>query len=335
MLQAGYFDGRTTRMQVVQLSMRDGDLIITSVAGERSVPFAAVTVDERLGSAARRLRFADGSFCEVRDLVALEQLLEQAGYRAGRVDRMQRRLQPVLLSLLACVVLLFAAYRWGLPWAASIGASRLPPGVGRSLSVQTLQALDGAVLLPTGLTVQRQQDLRHRYHELRLPGGGHPAGALLFRNSPQLGANAFTLPDGSIILLDDLVERLASDPQIMAVIAHELGHAHGHHGLQLLLQTSAVGAFLSFYVGDISQLLAAAPAVLVHARYSQELEQQADDFGAEVMLVNGMSPALLADALQKLLAAHPQAAEEGYLASHPATDARIRQLRQRGAADRY
>ena len=114
-------------------------------------------------------------------------------------------------------------------------------------------------------------------------------------------------------------------------------------GLQLLLQTSAVGAFLTLYIGDISHLLAAAPAAVVQARYSQDLEQQADDYGAQVLLRNGMSPGLLADALQKLAASHPGSkvaashpgsSAEGYLSSHPSTDARMRHLRLLAASNR-
>jgi hypothetical protein len=135
------------------------------------------------------------------------------------------------------------------------------------------------------------------------------------------------MPDGTIILLDDLVKLIGDDQQILAVLAHELGHAHGRHGLQLLLQSSAVGAFLTFYIGDISHLLAAAPAAVVQAKYSQSLERQADDYGAALLLNNGMSPALLADALKKLTESHPGISMGSYLSNHPSTDERMRHLR--------
>ena len=112
----------------------------------------------------------------------------------------------------------------------------------------------------------------------------------------------------------------------------ELGHAHGHHGLQMLLQSSAVGAFWTLYIGDISTLLAAAPAAVVQAKYSQRLEQQADDYGAALLMSNGLSPGLLAEALRKLLATHPEASKEGYLSTHPSTDARLQHLQALAAA---
>jgi Zn-dependent protease with chaperone function len=281
--------------------------------------------------AARRLRFPDGTFCEVRDLDALDTLLSSTAHRDGWVDRMQRHLQFALLATVACVAFAVVAYKWALPWAAAKGAQHLPPAVGKTISVQTLKLLDGKLLMPSKIADERRQTLSDKFHALQLPEGGTPDSELLFRSSPQLGANAFTFPDGTIIVLDDLITSIADDPQILAVFAHELGHARGRHSLQLLLHSSAVGAFWTIYVGDISTLLAAAPAALVQARYSQDLERQADDYGAALLAHNGMSPALLADALKKLSASHA-GPSGGYLSSHPSTDERMRHLLLLGAS---
>jgi Zn-dependent protease with chaperone function len=211
---------------------------------------------------------------------------------------------------------------------AEIGARHLPPVLGKTLSRQALKVLDRGFLEPSTIPVERRSALRAEFRELGLPEGGTPASALLFRRSEQLGANAFTLPDGTIVILDDLITQIGDDRQILAVLSHELGHGHGHHGLRLLLQSSAVGAFWTLYIGDISNLVAAAPPAIVQARYSQDLEREADDYGAALLIHNGMSPGLLAEALKKLLASHPAAANMGYLSSHPSTDERMRHLRQ-------
>jgi len=326
MLRANYFDGRSTRVRVVDLSVDGEDLVIAGEDTNFRVPFAHVKVDERLGRAARRVRFPDGTFCEVRDLEALDTLLSATAHRDGWVDRMQRHLQSALLATVACVALAVVAYKWALPWAAAKGAQHLPPAVGKTISEQTLKLLDGKLLMPSNIAVERRQALIDKFHALQLPEGGTPDSELLFRSSPQLGANAFTFPDGTIIVLDDLVTSIDDDQQILAVFAHELGHARGRHSLQLLLHSSAVGAFWTIYVGDISTLLAAAPAALVQARYSKDLEQQADDYGAALLAHNGMSPALLADALKKLAASHAGTSTGGYLSSHPSTDERMRHL---------
>jgi Zn-dependent protease with chaperone function len=327
MLSADYFDGHSSRVRAVGLAVTGEDLVIVGEDIELRVPFAEVTVDERLGRAPRRLRLKNGAFCVVSDLNALDALLASTTHRDGWVDRIQRRSTFVLWSLAAFVLLVLAGYQWGLPWAAAEGAAFMPAAVGVKLSNEALRILDGGVLQPSKISQDRRKALSDKFHALRLPGGGKATAELLFRRSPQLGANAFTLPDGRIILLDDLITVIDDDRQVLAALAHEMGHAHGHHGLRMLLQSSAVGAFLAFYIGDISSLLAVAPATLMQARYSRDLEQQADDYGAAVLALNGMSPSLLADALDKLAKSHPGAAKSGYLSTHPATAERMRHLR--------
>lgn len=328
MLRAHYCDGHSTRVRAVTLSMVGEQLAIVGEDVNLHVPFADLSVDEQLGRAPRRLRLKDGAFCEVRDLDGLAALLSSTAHRDGWVDRMQRRLPVVLLSGIACVALAGVAYKWALPSAAAVVADHLPPAVGRTLSERTLKVLDGRVLAPSRIAAVRQQRLNVEFHALRLPNGGKPDSLLLFRRSDQLPANAFTLPDGTIIVLDDLITSINDDPQTLAVLAHELGHAHGHHSLRLLLQSAAIGAFVALYVGDFSSMLAAAPAVVVQAKYSQALETQADDYGMAVLVHNGMSPGLLADALEKLTANRPEFSNSGYLSSHPPTGERIRHLRQ-------
>src|ERR1700675_717995 len=218
MVHANYFDGRSTRVRAVNLSVVGEDLIIAGEDINFRVPFADVTVDERLGRAPRRLRLKDGTFCEVRDLDALDTLLSSTAHRDGWVDRMQRHLQFILFAIVACVALAVVAYKWGLPWAAAKGAHILPPAIGKTLSVQTLKLLDGKILMPSKITEERQQALSAKFHALRLPEGGTPDSELLFRSSPQLGANAFTLPDGTIIVLDELLTSIDDDSEMMAVI---------------------------------------------------------------------------------------------------------------------
>jgi len=330
MVPAHYVDGRSTRVREVHLTVDADTLVIAGPDLDRRVPIAQVKVDERLGRAPRRLRFPDGTCCEVRDLVALDALLESMGHRDGWVDQIQRRARFVLIACVSCALLAAVAYKWLLPWAAAYGARQLPAVAGKSLTTETLKLLDSRVLQPSKIPQEHRQSLAAAFATLMLPEGGHPTSPLLFRSSDALGANAFTLPDGTIILLDGLVTTLGDDREILAVLAHELGHAHGRHALRMLLQSSAVGAFLTFYVGDVSQLLAAAPAAIVQARYSQDFERAADNYGATLLRYNGMSPSLLADALTKLAASHPESSKVGYLSSHPATDERIRNLRRFG-----
>lgn len=325
-IAAQFFDTRSTRIRPVTLDLVDDELVVAGDGIDVRAKLATVKVDERLGNAARRVRFEDGTFCEVRDLAALDALLGAASHRDGWVDRHQRGFRPVLLATAACIAIAVAGYRWALPWAATLAAQHLPTPVVQAIGGETLELLDRGVFAPSRLPDDRRRSIERRFATLELAERGATRPALLFRRSTELGANAFTLPDGTIVVLDELVTSIGDERQVLAVLAHELGHADGRHSLRLLLQGSALGAFWAFYVGDISGLLAVAPAALMQARYSRDLEAQADDYGAEILIRNGLSPALLATALRALAAAHPGAGAPGYLASHPPTDERLRHL---------
>lgn len=337
MVAASYFDGRSTRVRSVQLSVDEQALHILGEDLERSVPIGDLRIDEQLGRAPRRLRFPDGAYCEVPDFGELAVLLEAIGHRDSWVDRLQRRSLAVTVAVFSCIALIAAGYLWGLPRLAAAVADRLPPRVGTTIGTQVLLVLDDGVLQPTELPEARRAEIQRRFAALRGSAPEVSGARILFRRSLALRANAFALPDGTIVLLDDLVTAMDDDRLVLAVLSHELGHVARRHTLRLLLESSAIGAFLTFYVGDISQLLAAAPAALLQARYSRRLETEADDYGAALLDRNGLSPALLADALDKLVQAtrlerHSEMA--GYVASHPPTAKRIARLRSLARAGR-
>src|SRR5258708_38876885 len=100
MLQANYFDGRSTRVRVVNLSVAGDDLIVAGEDIGFRVPFADVVVDERLWRAPRRLGLKDGTFCEVRDLDALGTPLSCTAHRDGGVVCHGGSVRVALLSIL-------------------------------------------------------------------------------------------------------------------------------------------------------------------------------------------------------------------------------------------
>jgi Zn-dependent protease with chaperone function len=164
---------------------------------------------------------------------------------------------------------------------------------------------------------------------------GQPAYTLEFRSSKDIGANAFALPGGTIIVTDQLVTLAGNDEEILAVLAHELGHVSERHPLRQLLQSSVAGLAMTWYLGDISTLLAAAPTLLLQSSYSRDFERRADRYAADMLRHNGIAPARLADMLGKLESSHPaEKAGKGqasriaeFFSSHPDTEERIRTLR--------
>ncbi len=141
-----------------------------------------------------------------------------------------------------------------------------------------------------------------------------------------------------------------ADAQIIGVLTHELGHVYHQHALRNFVQGSIVAAVVTWYLGDVSSLLAAAPIALLNTRYTRDFEREADRYAADTMLKNGMSPAHLADMLESMQRYAYQNATEGtepenpesqkqlkqddeknhwadYFSTHPNTDERMAKLR--------
>lgn len=332
-IAAAYYDGQTSQRREVRLYAGGATLTVEGAGVRRTARVADLEIPERLGSAPRLIRFADGAFCEVRDHAGLDALLGQLGHRASPVERWQRSGRIAAASAVLVAAALVAAYLYLLPWVAAQAAARLPGEVNRALSRQTLAALEGGLVQDSRLPAERREQIAAGFAALRRPAGTTAQVRLRFGASG-FGPNAFALPDGTVVLLDELVELCDHDEQVWAVLGHELGHVHHRHGVRLLLQGSLAGLLAAWWLGDLSGLWASAPAALLQARYSRGFEREADAYAAALLEANGMAPARLAEALEKLAAAHgqPARAERGwvdYLASHPAPSERLEALRRR------
>jgi Zn-dependent protease with chaperone function len=334
-VQGRYYDGHTSRPRAVALSATEGRLEVKGEDIEFTVPLEEVRLSERLGGAPRRMDFPGGPHCEVADDDALAEFLADNGYRETAVARWQHSWRHTLAALLLTVAALGAGYRWGLPWLADEAARQLPAAAVQKLEDYALSTLDDALFHPSKLPPARQAEIIQRFDRMVPPDGNPVPHRILFRDGGTfLGANAIAFPAGTIVVTDQLVAIAGSDEEILGVLAHEQGHVRERHSVRQILQSSAVGAVVTLFIGDVSSLLAAVPSVLLEAKYSRDFERSADRYAATLLKANGLEPALLADMLERIEASHRSAAAKGdeasasdYFASHPATPERIRTLR--------
>jgi len=333
-----YFDGKSARRHTVMLELQGNVLNVRGDAIERSDALAEITIPAPLGDTVRLILFADGARCEVPDRAGFDALLQSAGHAPTLVARMEARWSYALASLLVTLALIAAAYVWGLPYAAKAAAERIPENVLAMMDGQFLKTFDGRLLEPTKLSPARQKALVSRLHAMHWPDEAAKPKRILFRSSPLIGPNAFALPGGTVVMLDELVALAQNDEEILAVLAHEMGHVSERHALRQMLQASVVGLAMAWYVGDVSTILAAAPSALLETRYSRDFERRADDLAARTLALNNIPASRLGDMLTKLEEAYAdkqQGKQKGqeaswmdYLSTHPATEERIRALRE-------
>jgi len=332
-MQARYFDGKTAAAQAVNLTLDARVLVLRNMEIELRWPLREVHISERLGNTPRLLTYTGGGHCEVTDHAALDALLEPIGTPHSWLDGMHHSISWALLAAGLIVLAILASYRYLLPWGAEVLAMRTPSAVLQQLGNSTLETLDHFALQPSKLSAARQRQLGEAYARLKPLPDAQLSYRIVFRSSPGIGPNAFALPDGSIVMLDELVALSKDDNEIIAVLAHERGHVERRHAMRMVLQSSVVGLVLAWYVGDVSSLLATAPAIIMQAKYSRDMEREADEYAERTLQHNDLSPCLLTDILKKLETAHQgkskleqQGAQKfealDYLSSHPATQER-------------
>lgn len=326
-LAASYFDGRSSARHPVVLTVEGNDLIVEGPPIRRGYALATLDVGECLDGGAVIVGMPDGSSCEIEQGRTFEAAIAATGRRAPLLVAVQRHSIWAMAALILFAGLVFSGYRWGLPWVAEQLAPALPAEAAQRLGRQVLGALDRHQLKPSLLKAERQVVLRTRIRELAAVTA-LPEHQLYFRSAPGFGANAFALPGGPVVVLDRLVE-LASDDQVVAVIAHELGHVAHHHALRRLIQDAVVISVVAGYFGDFSTAASSLAALALQAGYSREFELAADRFAAERLIEAGQDPLRLVSLLEKI--SHPGQGKTP-LDSHPDIAERADAIRRHVAA---
>lgn len=327
---ANFFDGKTSKAWPVQVSF-DGDTFVIKGEGvEHEVKAHTVGILPPLGNTRRVLMLATGERLESTDFEAIATIEAKMQRNQGMtfVNKIERRWQWVLTSVAGLVVFVWAFVKFGLPFIATQAAFMTPISVAELISNQTLNLIDDRLLEPTRLSSERQDELTRAFAAVTKAIGGDYPYKLEFRAGADIGANAFALPSGTIVITDELIELSKDDLEIIGVLAHEVGHVKHRHGLRSLYQSTGIYLLVSTLLGDVtsvSSVAASLPAVLIDAGYSRDFEREADEEAGEYLLQMTGSTQALQDMLSRLRDEHGGDALS-FLSSHPGTKERLENL---------
>jgi len=305
------------------------------------VAFSDLRISPRIGNTRRYVNFPDGACFETDDNDTVDQWVREhrhASLRSGLIHRLEASARYVAAAALVTVLFAYSFVVWGVPWLSKQAANALPQEVSAALGRGTLEFLDEHLLAESKLPQDRQHGLASLFARLK------PAGAafdlkLELRSSELIGANAFALPDGTIVLTDDFIELAANEQQVAAVMLHEIGHVTARHGLRGALQNAGIATLLVVIAGDVSSansLLITLPTLLVRTSYSRDMETEADLYSARAMMTHEMDPRQLLQVLQRLeqeAMESPRGEERDdgwldYFSTHPLGEDRFKPLRE-------
>lgn len=256
------------------------------------------------------------------------------GGRAGirrRLTRLEGFSVPKAACLVLVLILALFALRAALPWVADGAAPLVSRDIEIEMGRNVLRELDRFAFRESRLPSEHRRRIKAKAETLTEAAGYGAVPEIMFRDGGILGANAFAVPGGPVVLTDRLVGIMPSDEAVVAVIAHEIGHVDRRHGIRQVLRAAGLFLLAGLVLGGdetiIGELVAAGIPFATSA-YSRRFEEEADGFAALLLARGGGSPDHLAQALEALRAECGDKCPDGHwLSSHPSTGDRIRRLR--------
>lgn len=249
-------------------------------------------------------------------------------------ERILNRPAHWLTVSVAAFALAFVLYLYWVPALINQVAMALPQHTLSSLFEDVLPQLDAHLFEPSTLNESTREK-----HQAMLTS--------LIQNKPELqhvqlvhragtlGPNAFALPNGTVVLTDELVQLLNSE-QVLGVIAHELGHVAERHTAKTIMQSMLISVLLATFTGDTSLVLTGALSQLGTMHFSRDLELAADQFAIDLFIEQGRALQPLAElhkALGLIVGDHAEPPNQtNYFSTHPSTSERLELIRKHMAA---
>lgn len=333
-LRATWYDGRSARGRDAWLDQpAPGRLRVRAGDEVREFEAASLRLSPRLGALPRQLALPGEGHLELEHSPLLEQWLPRRGQVEAFADWLERRRLAVLGSAAALVLGVVGFFELGLPWMANEVAPMVPPAMERAITKQAMALLDGGQFQPSRLPEARREALKLRFHEITRGLPRADGLRLEFRDARLLGPNALALPDGLVVMTDQLVELTDDEDELLAVLAHEAGHHEHRHGMRRALESSAVVVVAGFLFGDLSgtgSLSVSIPTLLVNSGFSRRHEREADAFAFALLPKHGISPEAFARVMTRLSDGDGETAAGpiGYLSTHPPSAERIEAARR-------
>lgn len=337
-IRAYFYDGKRSVRHTVTLERSGGSLRLHGDGIDVVYPLEAVKVSPQVPGTRRTIRFPDASLCELFTDIPIEQLV--GNVKSSVLQRIlgswERSIPLAFLALVLTILLVASFIRFVLPAVARQVAQVVPQSSEERLGRETLAILDRVALKGSMLTAERTREVSGLFDRMKGDMPWAKGYRLEFRSGGGIGANAFALPGGTIIVTDEMVKLAGRDDELIGVFAHEAGHVRSRHALRHLLQSTGTGLLIAAVTGDITSitsLSATLPTALIDAGYSREFEYEADDAAIDYLLKTGRKPKAYADTLARLQAEHDKrSGGEGgkrswtpmeLLATHPETAKRM------------
>jgi Zn-dependent protease with chaperone function len=322
-----YFDGETARSQDVIVKFGDATLMVLDV---RDVPITHWSLaglrDLSSGNPGDGLTLTPDPDGDERLMVDDAEMM--AAIRAVCPDLYQRRkpsgsrVRKVAFWSVAALASLYLTVFHLVPALSDRLATMIPPEAEIAMGEEMTDQF--AELLTEGeeayFCASPNGDRALARMVTRLASRADPYIPLTVRILDHDMVNAFALPGGQIVIFRGLLRAADTPEEVAGVLAHEIGHVVARDPTRLTLRSAGSAGLLGLLLGDFTgaTVTIALSEAILRSGYQREAETEADAFAAELLRLESLPTAPMADFFLKLKVLSGEAPSLlSHLSSHP------------------
>ncbi len=331
-IRGRYFDGQSSASHDVILRLHGGGTISVDPTFFASISFDQVKIASRIGNVPRSIMLANGGRIETDNHDTIDYWLNHLKQRDSFAYTLESKASTALGALAFIVLFTIACIGWGIPSLSKILAHELPTNVSYYIAEGALDSMDQYLFDDSSIDIDRREDLIARFNALVPENAGGLKYQLLFRHSKVIGANALALPNGTVVITDELIELAEHDEEILAILLHEIGHVVHRHSLRQILDQTGIAVVTSVLLGDIGSggsLVLGMPNVLLNSSYSRDMEWEADSYAFEQLQSLKISTQHFSNVMERMSSEYGETNKQtnfdfyDYFSTHPPTEDRI------------
>ena len=330
MIKAKYYDGVTSISHDAEIELWTDRIYIMTKAGNVEWSYARSFVIEKAN------RHADGKigFEDTPDARLVFEDRKQFKQVAEKLP--VKKQQPIYISVLSYILsiaLLLVALFYIIPSLAPALGDRIPQSWEEKLGHFVRNSFTAK--FETCTNKEGQAALDKIVAELGKHSGSKYKFNAIVVDEPVM--NAFAAPAGSIVIFSGLIDKADDESEIEGVLSHEIGHAVKRHGIDGLMRTLLTTLVIDVITGGGGTAIYLGKEI-IEMDYSREAEMAADNYALELLNKTNINPAGLIRFFEKAQKEEDEILKDAkkytgdrdlsFLSTHPATDTRIKNVKQ-------
>lgn len=331
-IKAIYFDGLSSTPNNISLSIINNLLTIKNKSSGESITFSDSEYKLFLpvGKTDFKILLNNGNKIFFKyDNDIYKKLSKENSFFSKLADYSERNTRALLSIIFIAFISVLLIYKYALPVGVTLAKPLVPIKIKEITGDNVLKILDQGFLGKTNISKSKKKEILDKFIKFKSKINYNAKVKIYFRDGKKMGANAFAILPNKIILTDQLVRKLKVE-EIIAVMAHELGHLKEDHGTEAMLRHSFLAGLSLLIIGGDPGTIQAVALGVAESGYSRAQEKEADFTGIDFLNQARINKNLLADALDALFGDFKEEESgfaEKYLSSHPGTAERTEYIR--------